>query len=112
MPGWLKLTLLNLLFVVYCAMFLYKQRLGTPDKLKDFSTRQPLESVSAMAGAMEKMRVYKDCAVSYYQYRSRTSDEWDRQGKIKERLDNLLTEREALALIAEIDRILYKEVTG
>lgn len=104
MPVWLKVILLNLICTIFFAAFFYGQRFGTPHMPREFSGRQPLESVHAMAGAMEKARVYQDCANFYYGYCARNGDQWDRQGQIKQRLGNIRTEREALILVAEIDK--------
>lgn len=102
-PLWLKVLFLNLLCAAFYIAFFYGQRFGAPHVSPEFSGRQPLESVHAMAGAMEKARVYQDCADFYYNYCARGGNQWDIHGKLKQRLGNLRTEREALVLIAEID---------
>lgn len=104
MPVWLKVILLNLACAAFYIMFFYKQRFGATLAPEDFSGRQPLESVEAMAGALEKARAYRDCADFYYKYRARSGDQWDKQGKFRQRLGTIRTEREALVFVAEIDR--------
>lgn len=102
-PLWLKVLMINLLCTAFFVAFFYGQRFGVPHAPQEFSGRQPLESVHAMAGAMEKARVYRDCADFYYDYRARGGNQWDIHGRIKQRLGKLRTEREALILVAEID---------
>ena len=110
-PFWVKLVLLHLAVIAFFVMFFYRQRIGKPIALKEFSTRRPLEGIYAMAGAMEAAHVYSDSARVYYNYRLKKGAQWDADKKIYNAVLNAGSEREALAVIAKLDQKM-KEYYG
>jgi hypothetical protein len=110
MPIPLRLIFLNCCFLAFCVMFFYKQRVGETISPEGFSGRNPLEGVSAMANAMLKARVFRDCVEFYYKFHIGKNNEWDKEGRLGDSVNSVKTEREAVSLISEIDRkrILYK----
>ena len=106
MPVHLRFICFSGCFLAFWIMFFYKQRVGEATIPEGFSGRSPIESVNAMADAMLKARVFKDCAAFYYKYQAGKNNEWDLQGSIDSSVKSVKTEREALLLISEIDKQL------
>ena len=104
MPAYLRFVFLYLCFFAFCVMFFYKQRVGEAISPEGFSGRNPMEGVNAMAAAMLSARVFKDSLEFYYKYQIDKNNEWDPDGCIGNSVKSVKTEREALALISEIDK--------
>lgn len=103
-PDWLQILLAGLLLSVLAVLFLYRRRVGEPRQPEGFSRRAPLEGVYAMAAEMEKHRVYRDSAVSYYRFRARKGARWDERGQLGQAAARVSGEREAMSVMAEIDQ--------
>ncbi|MCL1817106.1 MAG: hypothetical protein FWG43_05850 [Clostridiales bacterium] len=103
MPLWLKMALLNILIILFFSMFFYKQRLGEPQRPREFAVRNPLEGVYAMAGAMWKAKVYKDCILLYYGYHGSKTTQWDRENRLFEAASAISNEKEAVLVLVNID---------
>jgi hypothetical protein len=104
LPAWLRLILLGGALIAFFLMFFYGQRLGEPLVAEGFFRRPPLESVYAMAAALEKSSTYKDCAGYYYRYCARHGAYWDKEGQLAAGIGQLANERAACKLLAEIDQ--------
>jgi len=104
MPAWMHLILLGGGLMAFFLMFFYGQRLGEPLTAAGFSSRPPLESVYAMAAALEKSSAYKDCAGYYYRYCARHGAPWDKEGRLAAGIDGLANERATCKLLVEIDQ--------
>ena len=103
-PDWLRVLLAGLLLSVFAVLFFYRRRVGEPRQPEGFTRRAPLEGVYAMAAEMEKLGVYRDSAVSYYRYRSRKGKRWDESGRLEQAAVLAADEREAMAVLADIDK--------
>ena len=112
MPTYLRLLFLYCCFLALCIMFFYKQRVGEAIVLEGFSGRNTMEGVNAMANAMRKARVFKDSAEFYYKYQAGKYYDWDKDGRLRNAVDSVKTEREALHIISEIDKNLKIGMKG
>jgi hypothetical protein len=104
MPSYMQFLFFGLCFLIFIIMFFYKQRVGEAQVPEGFSGRSAVEGISAMANTMFKARVFKDCSDFYFKYQAGKSIEWDKEGIIKKSLESVNTEREALALMVEMDK--------
>jgi len=104
LPAWMHLVLLGGGLIAFFLMFFYGQRLGEPLAAAGFFGRPSLESVYAMAAALEKSSTYKDCAGYYYSYCARHGTQWDKEGNLATGIGRLTNEGAACKLIAKIDQ--------
>jgi hypothetical protein len=106
MPLWLKIALLNVMIILFFGMFFFNQRVGEAQVPQEFSARNPLEGVYAMAGAMCKAKVFKDCARLYYNYRAGKTAPWDAANRLGSAVMLLDNEKEAVRLLRDIDNCI------
>jgi hypothetical protein len=104
LPGWVYALLWGSGLLAFFLMFFYGQRLGRPLTAEGFFGRAPLESVYAMAAALQKSSAYKECAGYYYRYHARQVALWDEQGKLGKAIDKLANEGAACKLMDDIDQ--------
>lgn len=104
LPAWIQLILLGGGLIAFFLMFFYGQRLGEPLVAEGFEGRRPLESVYAMAAALEKSSAYRDCADYYYRYCARHGAHWDKDGALAAGIAALDQEVAACKLLAKMDQ--------
>ncbi|MCL1912612.1 MAG: hypothetical protein FWG10_01700 [Eubacteriaceae bacterium] len=109
-PLWLQILFWNCISGVIFIMFFYRQRLGEPQLAPEFAGRMPLEGVYAMAGALQKARLYTDSVRFYYRCQTSNGSHWDDIGFAEKTM--VKSESEALELMAEMDEKIMEYKYG